>query len=213
MAYPIARRSFLPFVRLFAKPIEGMEHIPDNRPVIIAANHLGLFDPLFVGAIYVQKTKKKLRFLVDTGNLFWHFLGYVLQHWTNTIAVKKDRPAEAVDKAVECLRIGESVAVFPEGVVNRSPSLLTGKTGAVRMSLKSRSPILPVGIENTNVKLLTIIGRRLVRRHEGITIRFGQPYQPDGRVDDVEVVRRLTAELMTKIANLSGKVLSSTHAA
>lgn len=212
MPYPIARRSLLPFVRVFAKQIEGMERIP-NGPVIVASNHLGLFDPLFIGAIYIQRTKRKLRFLASTGHLFWHALGFFLQHWTNTVPVRRNRQGEAVEQAVGYLRKGDSVAVFPEGQVNRSPSLLTGKTGAVRMSLLAPASILPVGIENTNVRLLTILGRRFLNRQEGITIRFGEPYQPGGDVNDPASVRRLTDELMLKIARLSEKVFPSTDAA
>ncbi len=212
MAYPIARHSLLPFVRVFAKNIEGMERIP-NGPVVVAANHLGLFDPLFIGAIYVQQTKQKLRFLVGTANMFWRALGYFLQHWTNTIPVRRHREAEAVEQAVMALRRGESVAVFPEGKVNRLPALLTGKTGAVRMSLLAPAPILPVGIENTNVRLLTILGRRFLNRQEGISIRFGEPYQPQGDVNEPHAVRKLTDDLMEEIARLSGKVFPNSHAA
>lgn len=209
MAYPVARFSFLPFVKLFAKTIEGIDNIPADKPVIVAANHLGLFDPLFLGAIFITKTKRKLRFLVDTRSLFWHIIGYVLQHWTNTIPVRPGRGTTAVDLAVAAILQRDSIGLFPEGKVNTSPTLLSGRTGAVRISLLSRAPLLPVGIENTDVRLLTIIGRRFINRREGIAIRFGEPYHPHGDPNDAEVVRVLTDSLMERIGELSGKTYYS----
>ncbi|MFH0829306.1 MAG: lysophospholipid acyltransferase family protein [Candidatus Kerfeldbacteria bacterium] len=204
-AYPIARRSFFPFVSIFAKAIEGVENIPDSRPVIVASNHLGLLDPLFIGAVYVRRTKRKLRYLVDTSNKFWYFLGFFLQYWTNTIPVNQRKPGNVVETAVVALKRGDSIGVFPEGRASPGTALLPGHTGAIRMSLLSGAPILPVGIENTNVRLMTIIGRRFAHRQEGITIRFGEPYTPKGDANDHTIVRSLTDDLMHRIAALSGK--------
>ncbi|MBI4090363.1 MAG: 1-acyl-sn-glycerol-3-phosphate acyltransferase [Candidatus Kerfeldbacteria bacterium] len=206
MAYPIARWSFLPFVRLFTKHIEGTEHIPTDQPVVLTANHLGLFDPLFIGAVYVSQTKKKLRFLVNTRNFFWKTIGITLQHWTNTIPKHANRRDEAIDRAVKAVQAGDSIGLFPEGQVNTSPTLLAGRSGAVRISLRSQAPLLPVGIANTDVPLATVIGRRFANRQEGITIRFGQPYQPVGDPDDPATVQSLTDGLMHRIAMLSRKV-------
>lgn len=205
MAYPIARRSFFPFVSIFAKNVEGINRIPSSDPVIIAANHLGLFDPLFLGVLFIRKTKKKLRFLVDTRNLFWKTMGIGLQHWTNNIPIRPGKHDKAIADSVRALQRGDSVGVFPEGKVNTSPTLLSGRTGAVRMSLLSGKPIIPVGIENTNVSLMTIIFRRFANRQEGITIRFGEPYLPKGDVTNATVVRELTDDLMRRIASLSQK--------
>lgn len=205
MAYPIARRSFFPFARFFAKRIEGVDHLPVDAPVILAANHLGLFDPLFIGSVYIGRTKKKLRYLVDTRNMFWKTMGITLSHWTNTIPIRPGRRQEALDMAVQYLRQGDSVGVFPEGRVNTSPTLLSGRSGAIRMSLRSGVAIVPVGIGNTNVRMMTIIGRRFISRQEGISLRFGVPYRPTGNPDDENEVRRLTDDLMHRIAGLSGK--------
>jgi len=210
MAYPIARRSFMPLARFFAKTIEGVENIPVDRPVVVAANHLGLLDPVFVGSVYVRRTKKKLRYLVDTRNMFWKTIGITLSHWTNTIPIRPGRRQIAFEAAVRYLRQGDSIGVFPEGRVNTSPTLLSGRTGAVRMGLAAGVEILPVGIMNTNVRMLTIIGRRLVNRREGITLRFGQSYLPTGNLEDEDEVRRLTDDLMIRISNLCSKTYQPT---
>lgn len=205
MAYPIARRSFMPLVRFFTKTIEGIDHIPATEPLIVAANHLGLLDPVFIGAVYVSQTKKKLRYLVDTRNTFWKTIGITLSHWINTIPIRPGRRQAALQAAVDYLRRGDSIGLFPEGRVNTSPTLLEGRSGAIRMGLLSGVRVLPVGIENTNVRMLTIIGRRLANRQEGITLRFGQPYKPAGDPGNDADVKRLTDDLMHRIADLSRK--------
>jgi hypothetical protein len=63
-----------------------------------------------------------------------------------------------------------------------------------------------VGIENTDMPLATIIGRRFVDRQEGITIRFGRPYLPVGDPNNPATVQELTDRLMHTIAILSRKV-------
>jgi 1-acyl-sn-glycerol-3-phosphate acyltransferase len=191
---------------VFAKRVEGTDHIPTDRPVVIAANHLGLFDPVFIGAAYISQTKHKLRFLVDTRNIFWKTIGLTLQHWTNTIPVHPNRREQAIERAVQAVRAGDSIGLFPEGQVNTSPTLLLGRSGAVRISLLSQATLLPVGIENTDVPLAAIIGRRFANRQEGITIRFGKPYQPVGDPSNPATVQELTDQLMHQIAILSRKV-------
>ncbi len=203
--YPVARRTAFPFVSLFARRVDGVEQIPDNEPVIVAANHLGMFDPLFIGSLFILKTKKKLRYLVDTRNLFWKTFGITLQHWTNTIPIRHGRREEAIVDAVAALGRGDSIGVFPEGRVNTSPTLLEGRTGAVRMSLMSGKAILPVGIENTHVPLRSIMMHRVLNKPEGIVIRFGERFHPQGDPNDPNVVRELTDELMRRIAMLSQK--------
>lgn len=205
MAYPIARRSFFPFVSIFAKRIEGLDNIPLDTSVVLASNHLGFLDPVFIGALYVRKTKRKIRFLVDTRNLFWKTLGITLQHWTNNIPIRPGRHEEAVVNAVKALGNGDSVGLFPEGRINTSPTLISGRTGAIRMSLMSGKLILPVGIENTNVPLRSILTHRFFNRPAGIGIRYGEPYLPVGKPDDVDLVRTLTDDLMHRIADLSNK--------
>lgn len=205
MAYPIARRSAFPFVSIFARLVEGVEHIPEREPVVVAANHLGMFDPLFIGSIFIRRTKKYLRYLVDTRNLFWKTFGITLSHWTRTIPIRPGRHEDAVNEAVRALQKGDSIGLFPEGKVNTSPTLISGRTGAVRIALMARARILPVGIENTDVPLRNILLHRALNRPEGIAIRYGDPYQPVGDPGDVDLVRALTDDLMHRIAELSRK--------
>lgn len=203
--YPVARRTAFPFVSLFARRVDGVEQIPVDEPVIVAANHLGMFDPLFIGSLFIRKTKKRLRYLVDTRNLFWKTFGILLSHWTNTIPIRTGKREKAITDAVAALGKGDSIGMFPEGKVNTSPTLLEGRPGAIRMSLLSGKAILPVGIENTNVPLRSIMWHRVLNRPEGISIRFGKRYHPKGDPNDIENVRELTDELMRKIAALSEK--------
>lgn len=203
--YPIARRSAFPFVSLFARQVDGIDHIPVGQPVIVAANHLGMFDPVFIGSLFILRTKQRLRYLVDTRNLFWKTFGIALSHWTNTIPIRTGRREEALHDAVTALQRGDSIGVFPEGRVNTSPTLLEGRTGAIRMSLMSGCPILPVGIENTHVPLRSILWHRVLNHPEGIAIRFGELYHPAGDAGDQTMVRDLTDDLMRRIAVLSQK--------
>ena len=53
----------------------------------------------------------------------------------------------AYDAAVQAVREGECVVVYPEGTLTRDPDLgrCTGKSGAARIALETGCPVIPVG--------------------------------------------------------------------
>ncbi|MEK8225247.1 lysophospholipid acyltransferase family protein [Oerskovia sp. M15] len=74
-------------------------------------------------------------------------LGGILTR-TGMIPVQRNTAgaASSVGAAVDQLTLGECVAVFPEGTLTRDPDLwpMVGKTGAARLALASRKPVVPI---------------------------------------------------------------------
>jgi 1-acyl-sn-glycerol-3-phosphate acyltransferase len=104
------------------------------------------------------------------------------------------------------LQSGEVVVIYPEGTTattNPDFSPGSGRTGAVRLALRTGVPILPVATW----------GGQYVWRREGrqslafgrpLWLRAGRPLELRGRADegDRPAVRALTDELMTELGGL-----------
>ena len=108
-----------------------------------------------------------------------------------------------VDAAANVLEAGELVALFPEGAIPRkldSSPELEGHSEAVRIAQKTNTPIIPVGISNSESAWPR--DRRLpyflnIQNPPTVRVTIGAPFHP--KADDN---RQATAELMDKIQAL-----------
>ncbi|MFH0853208.1 MAG: lysophospholipid acyltransferase family protein [bacterium] len=202
MVYPIARKTTFPFVRLFIKSIEGLDNIPVDQPCVVASNHLGLLDSVFVGVPIVIKTKRRLRFLVDPKYKYWRYLGRFTKHWTNAIAIDHDNIQPFFEKVKKHIIQGDHIGIFPEGEVSRKPHLLKPKTGMIQIAKSTKAPIIPVGIHKTKLPIWKAVLFRLISP-EGITIRIGSPITIPADTPR-EQYQVLADQVMEKISQLSG---------
>jgi 1-acyl-sn-glycerol-3-phosphate acyltransferase len=92
---------------------EGLEHVPAEGPVLVVPNHDSQWDPIMVGI--AVKSKRRLRFLARAS--LWRIPGLgPLLYGLNQIPIKRGTgDTGALEEAVEALRAGEAICVFPEG--------------------------------------------------------------------------------------------------
>jgi 1-acyl-sn-glycerol-3-phosphate acyltransferase len=92
---------------------EGLEHVPAEGPVLVVPNHDSQWDPIMVGI--AVKPKRRLRFLARAS--LWRIPGLgPLLYGLNQIPIKRGTgDTGALEEAVEALRSGEAICVFPEG--------------------------------------------------------------------------------------------------
>jgi 1-acyl-sn-glycerol-3-phosphate acyltransferase len=122
--------------------IKGFASLPP-RPRIIAMNHMPGCDSLYLLFIL-----KEAPFFLLQGGLFnMPIIGWRLKK-TGQIPVYRhtERAKEARERTCAMLRGWKTIAIFPEGKdVPRGQRIPTG-TGAVRMSLETGTPIIPLGL-------------------------------------------------------------------
>ena len=122
------------------------ERIPATGGCVIALNHISHVDPLTAAHI-VYDHGRLPRYLAKSGLFRNRALGYLLTAAGQIPVEREGRGAAAYAAAVEAVRRGELVVVYPEGTITRDPDMwpMTGKTGAARIALETGCPVLPVG--------------------------------------------------------------------
>lgn len=118
-----------------------------GRPLVMAANHIGVFDP-FVLIAACRRIGLNPRFMLAGGLLDAPLLGPALRA-SGHLRIDRGK-ASAVGqftRAVEELRTTTSpIVVYPEGRISHDPGLWPerGKTGAARLALAADVPVVPI---------------------------------------------------------------------
>lgn len=125
----------------------GLENVPPNGGLIIAANHQTYIDPFWLSV----PIKRPTRYLAWSAAFRWPIVGTglrLLGAWP--LALEGSDPA-AIRRSLQWLRDGGAVVIFPEGARStETGSLDRFKAGAVRLAMEAQVPILPVTINGGN---------------------------------------------------------------
>ena len=175
----------------------GFDNVPREGGAVLAINHVSYFDFIFAGKS-ADPINRYVRFMAKDV-VFRHKVAGPLMRGMKHIPVDREAGAGAYRAAVDALRAGELVGVFPEGTTSRSYTIKAFKTGAARMASEAGVPILPV-ITWGGQRLYTK-GRKpdLRTRGRAISISVGEPIPvpPDSDVTEVtEHLRAVMAQLL-----------------
>jgi glycerol-3-phosphate O-acyltransferase / dihydroxyacetone phosphate acyltransferase len=185
--------------------VTGLERLPATAPLIVAANHQnGLIDPMLL----IATLPRQLRPLAKAG-LFRHPLIAPFLRLARALPVhrRQDAGSDMAGNALtfravsEALGHGEAILIFPEGVSQPEPTLMTLRTGAARLLLEAETSgapsvtLLPVGLVVTEPgrfragNALVLVGTPVVT--EDCVARH--------RSDPVAAVQTLTDRLATAL--------------
>lgn len=165
--YWLARALLQPFFLVYFRMRRiGMEHVPAEGPIIIAANHRSFMDPWVIGMMlrrpvyYVAKTE-----------LFHHrFAAWLLSSLGAFPVNRGNGDRDAMDAARRILERGDVVVIFPEGTRTRPGALAPPKRGVGRLALQTGAPVVPVALIGTEA-----IRRGWRIRPHKISVRAGRP--------------------------------------
>ncbi|MFL6334609.1 MAG: lysophospholipid acyltransferase family protein [Pyrinomonadaceae bacterium] len=122
---------------------QGLEHVPAEGGLVIAANHQTYVDPFWVGA----RVNRPVRYLAWNEAFRWPLVGKALEllgAWP--IALDRGNPT-AHKRSLQWLRGGGAVMIFPEGQRAYGDGEVSRfKAGAVRLAIEAGVPVLPVTI-------------------------------------------------------------------
>jgi 1-acyl-sn-glycerol-3-phosphate acyltransferase len=198
-----------PWLKLVFRPqVEGLEHVPDTGPAILASNHLSFSDSIFMPLM----VKRRVTFVAKAE----YFTGKGVKGWltkmffvgTGTIPVDRSggRAAQAaLDTQMRVLRGGGIAGIYPEGTRSPDGRLYRGKTGVARLALETGAPVVPVVM--LNLDEIQPPGK-LIPKIQRVRIRFGKPLDFSryaGMAGDRFVERAVTDEIMYELMELSGR--------
>lgn len=202
-----------PFLRVYNRPeIEGLEHIPDSGPAILASNHQAVMDSFYFPLMCPRQMvfPAKAEYFTTPG------LTGRIQKWfvTSVGQVPLDRTAgDALDSlrstAKKVLDAGDLFAIYPEGTRSPDGRIYRGKAGMAVVALETGVQIIPVAMIGS--RDANPIGT-IFPRPRKVRMRVGEPIDPVAYVtgqglsrDDRDAARVLTDHVMHVLSELTGQ--------
>ncbi len=182
------------FRLLFRCKITGQENIPQQGGVLIASNHISLWDPPLIGAFM----HRPIHFMAKE-ELFKNPLFSWIIRQLNAFPVRRgtaDR--NAIRTAIELLEKGQCLGLFPEGTRSKNGLLGPAEPGVAMIALKAGATIVPTAIIGTN----KVLKDSLFPKFE---LRFGKPIRLNKEKADKENLEKISKMIMTEIAILIEK--------
>jgi 1-acyl-sn-glycerol-3-phosphate acyltransferase len=153
--------------------VNGAERIPRTGGAVIASNHVSYLDFIFCG-LGALPSRRLVRFMAKK-SVFEHRISGPLMRGMHHIPVDRNAGLASYKQALEALKGGEVVGVFPEATISRSFTIKEIKSGAVRMAASAGVPLIPVAVWGTQRLWTKGRPRRLKQRHIPVSIAVGEP--------------------------------------
>ncbi len=155
----------------------GTDRVPRSGGVLLAVNHISYVDFVY-GGLAADPSGRLVRFMAKR-ELFDHrFTGPIMRSMRH-IRVDRADGLDSYREAMDYLRAGEAVGIFPEATISRSFEIKELKSGAVRLAAEAGVPLLPVVVWGTQ-RILTKAHPRDLTRGRAISISVGEAWQPSG---------------------------------
>lgn len=153
----------------------GKENIPKDQAVLYVCNHRSYFDIILGYSImpgltgYISKDDLEK---VPLLNIWMRRLYCLFLNRTNM-----KQGLKTILKAIEYIKQGVSICIFPEGTRNRGEegSLLEFKEGSFKIAEKTGCPVIPIAISHTADVILNHMPK-VTPCH--VTIEYGEPIYP-----------------------------------
>ncbi|MBU9767178.1 1-acyl-sn-glycerol-3-phosphate acyltransferase [Mycobacterium sp. TNTM28] len=176
----------------------GLDNLPADGGAVVAINHTGYVDFLPAGLAATERGRR-MRFMIKAEMQQVKVVNYLIKH-TGTIPVDRRAGAGAYAAAVEALREGELVGVYPEATISRSFELKDFKTGAARMALDADVPIVPLIVWGAHRIWTKDHPKNLGHNKFPVTVAAGRPIAP------VAPSSALDQQLRTEMSTLLDRV-------
>lgn len=197
LLYYFGRFVFLIYLKvLYRLNIEGREHVPERKPFIICANHICWLDPLAVGA--ALPARYKIHFMGKKELFKNFFFSFILKKAYAFPVNREEADYGAIKKALQLLKNGQVLGLFPEGSRSKNGKIQKAFNGAALIANHSGVPILPVLIVGP-YRLF-----RPVRLHIGEPFAL-PPLNYEQREQKKEQLGEMSSMIMQNISSLAAR--------
>jgi len=177
--------------------VEGLETVPADGPLLIVGNHDSHWDPVMVGIAALKR--RQIRALAKSDLWKVRGLAPVLDGMGQIPIVRGAGDAQALANAIEALREGSCVGVFPEGTRSRG-KVMRARSGVGRLALE---------VPEAHVSCVAVTGTTDLTgfpRRPRIAVRFFDPAGGQPRPD--EEPAELSARLLSEIRAMAPPAIS-----
>lgn len=163
--YRIFHLIFSPLLWLFFPArVHGLENLPTDRPVVLCANHAHAMDPFLI--CMRMSRHVKVRIMAKKELMDVPVVGWLVRKLGAFPVSRGHSDLTAVKTAIQTIRDGAHLLVFPEGTRVKHPGDVRPKGGVVMIAMRTGAPLLPVYVG----------GRHKLFRMTHVV--FGEPYEP-----------------------------------
>ena len=192
--YRAVRALVVGFCRLFWRvEVDGLEHVPTDRPFVLAPVHRSNIDSLVVAAV----TARRMRYMGKASLWKVEPIGRVFSALGAFPVHRGTADREALRRCIEVVRGGEPLVIFPEGTRQSGPLVLPLFEGAAYVAARTGAPIVPVGIGGSEAAMPK--GSKLLRPVK-VAVVVGPPIEPPPIPDGGRAPRRVVHELTEQLA-------------
>ncbi len=191
------------FKLFFHLKVRGIRNVPEKGGVIVAANHRSYLDPPVIGVALTRQATYMAREGLFKIPLLKTFVAAF------SFPVKRGRPRPStIKEAVQRLKRGELIVMFPEGGRSQDGNFLDPKRGIGLIAALSRAPVVPALIRGTERALP--VGGRFIRPAR-ISVTFGKPLTIGTEETDRDFQERLAQDIMKEIMSLDRRYKSASQ--
>lgn len=198
--YPAWNRYFvMPFFKNVCRvlfwilgPItaRGAYRVPKTGPILILSNHLADVDPIVIQV----GCHRAVHFMAKSELFEMKILGTLIR-WFQAFPVKRGEPDRAsMRHAIDLLKMGEAVSVFPEGQLSEDGELQELKAGIALIIRQAACPVICCGIRNSN-KVMPYGTTRPRISGSRIYLEWGEVRDFTKESSTEEIMEWVTAEL------------------
>lgn len=198
MFYRTIRSMVRAFFRIYFRwEVYGSHYLPPIGGIVLASNHVSYLDPPLMGCA----VDRPVRFMAKKELFDIPVLGPIIRRLGAFPVRRGGNDRQAIRQALEILRSGGVLGIFPEGTRGEGKVLLDPQPGAVLLATRAAVPIVPMAI--VGAESVFPPGARFPRRVK-VKIFIGEPIRLPGK--DGTVPRELLDEyselLMQRIDEL-----------
>ncbi len=181
------------FKKLFRVQVEGVENIPQEKGCIIASNHRSNLDPFVLNVI----SPRPILFMAKQELFQVPLLGWFIKK-AGAIPVKRNRrDIGALKKAIELIKEGQCIGIFPEGRRAEPGQFRKPQSGVGLLVARTQAPVVPVRIEGTDI--VYPVGSKIPKAGKSsIKIKIGKPL----KIEESDNYQQISEHIMEKIKQL-----------
>ena len=180
---------------IFRTRVIGLENVPNEGALIVAANHLSNWDPPFLGTFLQHEVCYMAK-----EELFKNPIFAAAIRALHVFPVKRGTADKtAIKHAVKLLKEGQCLGIFPEGTRSKTGKIGKAEPGVALIAAMTKAPIVPALIVDTN----KIFGDKWFPQ---LTVVYGKPMCFEGNIKDKEALAEFSQSIMVEVEKLHSEL-------